>query len=942
MTMDQEEHLTEQDKPKSSTRSSARHLRRKRLTDARKAEKQETCPVDSTGVSICQKYDVEKDGDESNSLTKSKARRLRKKIKVKLYEDCYSLFDPVARVPCMNEIINQATLEAAIGKSPESSEPLTRPKAHKAHEEDKDCSACTLCHDTCASVIGADILKYMKTPDHGLSSCNETETDVNHHEHDCNAKKIVEVQVRHVKHGKKRTEHECQFQTQDVPAEILSELLNSKNLLGSLKSITDGRNTYDLVSVQVDDDSANDTKQKTECKDLKTNSVQLEKDSPDLKKSTKHANLPKVDQNAQVSNATAGNKKGNLASKSSSVKSTKVDKTWDKLETLSSNRAKENSRENVKQFGSTNPDCRTVSVESKPASVVAAQDHKNPSIFETKGTKKLNLIEEQLNTGNTQRATKSPAAITQPVTPTAMPDIKMNIPEKTREQIKAEREAKKAAKAAAKSKNKVDKTEEKQAANHATTVVSANAASLKPDAIDLTNNENVQDVANTSTNRGTSNAVPPTPSQVPSEGKSKAELRSERRTKQEAQRAAKQQQLSEKTKLKSKKEVEAVSAATNKVATPKKPVTPKKVVSPPKSGTPVKTVHPHEVKLFQHLYHERQLAFIDVPTVISNIHPSIVRLGAQYKSKVIVGSNARCVALLAAVKQLIQDFERPSQADFIRGLEASLQESTAYLHHCRPLAVSMQNALRHLKWQMTQLPSTLSEIDAKGKLGTAIDTYILEQIQLADKAISITIQTKISNGDVILTYGYSSLIHKILLDAHTAGKKFRVIVVDGRPWLQGKEQLRRLAKHEIECSYILINALSFAMPEVSKVFLGAHAILANGAVMSRVGTAQVALMARAFNVPVLVACETHKSCERVQTDSIVYNELGDADELAVNSVSNTKKPVLANWRAKKVLNLLNITYDVTPADLVTGVVTELAILPCTSVPVILRIKPSEI
>jgi len=44
--------------------------------------------------------------------------------------------------------------------------------------------------------------------------------------------------------------------------------------------------------------------------------------------------------------------------------------------------------------------------------------------------------------------------------------------------------------------------------------------------------------------------------------------------------------------------------------------------------------------------------------------------------------------------------------------------------------------------------------------------------------------------------------------------------------------------------------------------------------MSRAGTAQVALIAKAFNVPVLVVCETHKSSERVQTDSIVYNELG--------------------------------------------------------------------
>lgn len=63
---------------------------------------------------------------------------------------------------------------------------------------------------------------------------------------------------------------------------------------------------------------------------------------------------------------------------------------------------------------------------------------------------------------------------------------------------------------------------------------------------------------------------------------------------------------------------------------------------------------------------------------------------------------------------------------------------------------------------------------------------------------------------------------------------------------------------------------------MSKVFLGAHAILANGSVMSRAGTAQIALMAKAFNVPVLVACETHKSCERAQTDSIVYNEIGES------------------------------------------------------------------
>lgn len=550
----------------------------------------------------------------------------------------------------------------------------------------------------------------------------------------------------------------------------------------------------------------------------------------------------------------------------------------------------------------------------------------------------------------------------------------MNVPQKTREEVKADREAKKAAKAAAKaakgknvskggnnnvktvspvtncklSKKNVEKDVARENVNKIaeTDVKSKSIAancdilekSTKTDAATARDSQFTREVSKENTIQSSKVATQDCTSEDINKEKigekSKAELRAERRAKQEAQRAAKQQQL----------------LAKDNNSKNKEPVKPSKPCVETKSECTVKkdvtrcTIKedPHQLSLFKHLYHERENSWIHVAPVNSSIHPAIVRLGVQYESKVIVGSNARCIALLAAVKQVVQDFEKPAQADFIRGLDESLQQSLKYLHHCRPLAVSQHNAMRHLKWQMTRF-SSLSDEQAKNKLQGVIDTYILEQIHLADKQISITIRKKISNGNVILTYGHSSLIHKILVEAHTAGKQFRVIVVDGRPWLEGKEQLRRLAKHGIECSYILINALSFIMPEVSKVFLGAHAILANGAVMSRAGTAQVALIAKAFNVPVLVACETHKSSERVQTDSIVYNELGNADEL-VNHQSNveTKKSLLTNWRAKKSLNLLNITYDVTPADLVTAVVTELAILPCTSVPVILRIKPSEI
>lgn len=86
--------------------------------------------------------------------------------------------------------------------------------------------------------------------------------------------------------------------------------------------------------------------------------------------------------------------------------------------------------------------------------------------------------------------------------------------------------------------------------------------------------------------------------------------------------------------------------------------------------------------------------------------------------------------------------------------------------------------------------------------------------------------------------------------------------------------LRRLVKKRLQCTYVLLAAASYIMKEATKVLLGAHAILTNGYVMSRAGSSQVALIAKSYNVPVLICCETHKFSERVQTDAFVYNELG--------------------------------------------------------------------
>lgn len=422
-----------------------------------------------------------------------------------------------------------------------------------------------------------------------------------------------------------------------------------------------------------------------------------------------------------------------------------------------------------------------------------------------------------------------------------------------------------------------------------------------------------------------------TPVAAPStDGKSKAELRAERRAKQEAQRAAKLQNQQRKP-GEQKEEIKNKTDRTPKVSKDKQQAPTKSTtVSPVSKVAQGLADVQHKVKLFNHLYLRQKEALSAAVGAEASLHPAIVRLGIQYKSRVVTGSNARCVALLHAIKQVIEDYHTPSQQEFSRGLESSLRQLTTYLHACRPLSVSATNALRHLKWQLTLLPNNVTDSDAKKKLHDAIDTYVREQVDVAGQAICNAVLDKITNGDTILTYGCSSLLTRILLKAHDSGKRFHVVVADGRPWLEGREMLRRLVKHGLKCSYVLLPAASFIMREATKVLLGAHALLANGYVMSRAGASQIALLAHAYNVPVLVCCETHKFSERVQTDSFVYNELGDPDALGVRG-----------WHEVGCLTPLNLTYDVTPPDLVTAVVTELAILPCTSVPVILRIKPSE-
>ena len=65
------------------------------------------------------------------------------------------------------------------------------------------------------------------------------------------------------------------------------------------------------------------------------------------------------------------------------------------------------------------------------------------------------------------------------------------------------------------------------------------------------------------------------------------------------------------------------------------------------------------------------------------------------------------------------------------------------------------------------------------------------------------------------------MVLRVLLDAHSPRAdsprhQFRVIVVDSRPKMEGRHMLKTLVQKGVKCSYVLINAVSYIMKEVSK------------------------------------------------------------------------------------------------------------------------------
>jgi methylthioribose-1-phosphate isomerase len=172
------------------------------------------------------------------------------------------------------------------------------------------------------------------------------------------------------------------------------------------------------------------------------------------------------------------------------------------------------------------------------------------------------------------------------------------------------------------------------------------------------------------------------------------------------------------------------------------------------------------------------------------------------------------------------------------------------------------------------------------------------------------------NAGALATAGYGTALG-VVRAAVAAGKRVRVLADETRPFLQGARLTAwELAQEGISCEVIVDGAAGHFLSrgEVHLAVVGADRITRNGDVANKIGTAGVAASCQAFGVPFFVAAPWTTLDVALETGAKIPIEERAADEVARLGAGKSVVPAGVKIR--------NPVFDVTPARLVTAIVTQ--------------------
>jgi ribose 1,5-bisphosphate isomerase len=288
----------------------------------------------------------------------------------------------------------------------------------------------------------------------------------------------------------------------------------------------------------------------------------------------------------------------------------------------------------------------------------------------------------------------------------------------------------------------------------------------------------------------------------------------------------------------------------------------------------------------------------------------------KIKTMEIRGAGRIAVAASAALRDYVMTLKSLPMSEF----NVKLEEAAKTLVDTRPTAVSLPNAV-----SLTKRHNATNVYDAIDEITENAEKFITNAEQALGKIGKIGAE-RIHDGDVIMTHCNSHAALSIIKTAFDQGKDISVIATESRPRRQGFITIRELNDYGIPTTLIVDSAVRLTMKEVDLVVVGADSISVNGALTNKIGTSQLAMAAREARRNVIVAAETYKFSPRTLLGEMVEIEDRSSDEVIDADILKE----LPNVKVR------NPAFDVTPAEYIDLIITEVGAFPPAMAFTILR------
>lgn len=275
-----------------------------------------------------------------------------------------------------------------------------------------------------------------------------------------------------------------------------------------------------------------------------------------------------------------------------------------------------------------------------------------------------------------------------------------------------------------------------------------------------------------------------------------------------------------------------------------------------------------------------------------------------------------------AMKKLAQEYQGGS----LEELRAELKSGGEKLIESRPTAVSLWNGVQ----SVMRGSGEASTLDDLRNIVIRNAEDFIDRSNRATQLIGQIGARRVNDGDRILTHCNSSVALSVIRTAFKEGKRISVFATESRPWRQGLITVRELAEDGIPVTMIVDSAVRWIMKDIDLVIVGADTIASNGAVINKIGTSQIALVAHEARVPFVVCAETYKFSSMTLSGKPVKIEERSAEEVA------------GSGELPEGVEVLNPVFDATPPEYIDYIVTEIGLIPpCASYEVIVRMLGHE-